>query len=559
MRRTLALGALISMCALGAGAAPAVASRGQTAMVEDQALLTDAPASVHAMRLLGVSQTRLVLPWNRIAPSPKSSRVPRHFTATDPAAYPKGVWIAWDDAVIAAAKGGITVDMDVMGGEPRWAAGPGLPTGQPHPSWAPNASQYGAFVRAAAVRYSGKFDPVTNKLDPGNPDDLPAVHMWSIWNEPDYGPSLSPQGLPGNLGVEHSPSLYRSLLDQGWNALQHTGHGRDTILFGELAPRGYPARGVSPHYSWGVFSGMKPLTFLRALYCVDANYRPLRGRAASLRGCPSTSAGSRAFARQHPALFKAGGVSDHPYSRWYPPNTEQVPDPDYSVLAQIGQLEHSLDRLQRVYGSHRRYPIYNTEYGYITSPPQRSDRRRKIYYVSTATAAAFLNQAEYISWRDPRIASFNQFLLRDPLPANKQTNNGGFASGLITYAGKQKVTYSAWRLPLFLPRTSFRKGSRLEVWGCARPAFFGLTETYGPEQVQIQWARPRSSAFRTIRTVTITDPHGYFDIPVGFPGTGAVRLVYRYPVGDPGLPANYPVYSRHVAIAQVVPGAKSRH
>ena len=368
MRHSLALSALIWMCALGAGAAPAVASRGQTAMFEDPGLLTDAPASVHAMRLLGVSQTRLFLTWKSVAPSPTSSRMPRHFAATNPAAYPKGAWIAWDDAVIAAAKGGIQVNLDVSGGEPRWAAGPGLPSGQPHTGWAPNAAEYGAFVHAVGVRYSGNFDPVTNKLDPGNPDDLPAVRMWSIWNEPDYGPSLSPQGLPGNLTVEHSPYLYRNLVDQAWNALQHTGHGRDTILFGELAPRGFPANGVSPHLSWGVFSGMKPLTFLRALYCVDGDYVPLQGRAARLRGCPSTRAASRAFPRQHPALFKASGVSNHPYSRWYRPDTEQVPDPDYSVLAQIGQLEGSLDRLQRVYGSHRRYPIYDTEYGYITRP-----------------------------------------------------------------------------------------------------------------------------------------------------------------------------------------------
>ena len=156
---------------------------------------------------------------------------------------------------------------------------------------------------------------------PGDAGDLPRVSFWSIWNEPDYGPSLAPQGVPGDLTVENSPRMYRRLLDAAWAALQASGHtpATDTILFGELAPRGAKR--------WGVFSGMKPLVFLRALYCVDSRYRPLRGTAARVRGCPTTAAGSRRFPAQHPALFAATGFSDHPYMRWYAPNLELDPDP----------------------------------------------------------------------------------------------------------------------------------------------------------------------------------------------------------------------------------------
>src|SRR5947209_8881013 len=196
------------------------------------------------------------------------------------------------------------------------------------------------FFKPVALRYTGNFNPVTGKQDPGNANDLPRIGIWSIWNEPDYGPSLAPQGLPGHLSVEYSPQMYRNMVDQAWTALQHTGHGHDTILFGELAPRG--------RRSWGVFSGMKPLIFLRAMYCVDANYRPLRGTAARLRGCPTTATGMRQFRAAHPALFGATGFSDHPYMRWYPPNDEWSPDPyyhtstgDYSSLGDIGQLERS--------------------------------------------------------------------------------------------------------------------------------------------------------------------------------------------------------------------------
>ena len=128
---------------------------------------------------------------------------------------------------------------------------------------------------------------------PGDAGDLPRVSFWSIWNEPDYGPSLAPQGVPGDLTVENSPRMYRRLLDAAWAALQATGHtpATDTILFGELAPRG--------EKRWGVFSGMKPLVFLRALYCVDSRYRPLRGTRGAGQGMPDH--GGRLAALPRPA------------------------------------------------------------------------------------------------------------------------------------------------------------------------------------------------------------------------------------------------------------------
>ena len=142
---------------------------------------------------------------------------------------------------------------------------PGAPRdGQIHLNWNPSPKEYEAFARAVATRYSGNYDPVTRKLDPGNPSDLPKVSFWSVWNEPDYGPGIAPQGVPGHLKVENSPRMYRGLLDAAWSGLNATGHhtSTDTIAWGELAPRG--------ESFWGVFCGMKPLAFLRALYCVDS-------------------------------------------------------------------------------------------------------------------------------------------------------------------------------------------------------------------------------------------------------------------------------------------------
>src|SRR5581483_11507137 len=222
--------------------------------------------------LLGVQVVRVSMWWNHVAPN----RLPRKFKATDPGA--RGYTWGYYDAIIqAAAQAGVGVDLDVMGGAPSWANGPGA---QGHTHWEPNASDYGQFVQAVATRYSGTYKPA------GSTTPLPRVSFWSVWNEPDYGPSLAPQGLPGHLTIDYAPLQYRRLVDAAWSALMASHHTpkTDTIVFGEVAPRGMPY--------WGVFSGMTPMVFLRSLYCVDTRYRPLRGSAARVRGCPTTAAGT---------------------------------------------------------------------------------------------------------------------------------------------------------------------------------------------------------------------------------------------------------------------------
>jgi hypothetical protein len=535
-------------------APPALASHTQQAMLEDDlAMGTDPAGTLASLRLLGVQRVRVPVRWSSIAPRPNATSPPRRFNAADPASYPAGNWSIWDTIVRDAQQAGIGLDFNITGGAPRWALGPGRPAGNSNPNWDPSPSMFGAFVRALGIRYSGSYDPRLRRIAPHHQRDLPRVAFWSIWNEPDYGPSLAPQGLPGNLRVENSPRMYRNLLGAAWSALRRTGHGRDTFLFGELAPRGM-------NY-WGVFSGMKPLVFVRALYCVDSSYRPLQGSAAVARGCPGTPGGSRRFRSQNPALFEATAVSDHPYMRWYPPNDEVQPDSNYASLGEIGNLEHALDRVQRVYGSHKRYAIWNTEFGYITTPPKHDSQYEQSTphyqpWPSQTTAAYYLNWAEYLSWRNPRIASFFQYELRDPLPSLKSDDWGGFASGLFNFNGTPKSTYGAWRLPLYLPATSARRGRRLEVWGCLRPAHYAILDTGLPQTVEIQ-LQPRPDArYLTVGSVTIWNPNTscYFDVRVRFPSGGAVRLSWAYPTFDPELGYLNPlrphtVHSRSVAIS----------
>jgi hypothetical protein len=540
---------MLALALLALPAARALAASQQVSIIQDDARIDTDPASTLARaRLLGANVFRVSVYWYSIAPVANAKKKPRNFNAADPAAYPAAAWRLWDAMAVDAHQDGIRLDFDLIGGAPRWALGPGRPTGNQNPNWEPSASEYGAWVHAMGVRYSGNYVP------PGASASLPRVDFWTIWNEPDYGPSLAPQGIPGHLKVENSPRLYRNLLDAAWGSLLATGHrpSTDTVAFGELAPRGYPF--------FGYFSGMNPLTFLRALYCVDSAYRPLQGSAARIRGCPDTRAGSRRFRAQNPALFQASGVTDHPYMRWYPPNHEFNPDPvthtsttNYTTLGVIGNLTRALDRLQRVYGSSQRFPVYNTEFGYITSPPKHDPdpavKSTKVYWVSPTTAADYINWAEYLSWRNPRLLTFDQYLLYDPERPTRANDWGQFASGLLSWNGVQKATYDAFRLPLYLPQTRARRGHALEVWGCIRPAPFGVLDTGSPQSAQIQLAPRGSGNYGMVETVTIRPGSNcYFDVHITFPSSGTVRLAYTYPPGDQLLGNGANVVSRTVSI-----------
>jgi hypothetical protein len=271
----------------------------------------------------------------------------------------------------------------------------------------------------------------------------------------------------------------------------------------------------------GLFNAMAPLRFLRALYCVDADYRQLRGTQASERGCPATPAASARFVTQNPGLFKAPGFAVHPYSfTSLPPNVRIPNEPDYAELAAMPTLEATLDRVQRVYGSNKKFPIWSTEFGYLTNPPNPQ------YTITPARAAYYLNWAEYMTWQDPRLKSFDQFLISDP------PGTTVFATGLATAAGKPKPAFDAYRMPLYLPVTSAAAKQQLLVWGDVRPAPDAARRSHRRQTVQVQFKSSSGKDFGTVNTVALTNPHGYFEVRQAFPSSGSVRLRWKYPNGQ---------------------------
>jgi|SRR5579875_2907736 len=519
--RTSLLLLLASLLTCGALAmAPAAsASSGQLAIFEDDAQMAQNPlATAQTLRSLGASTVRLFVSWAQIAPDPNATRPPAHFVASNPNAYPAGSWSTTDREVIAATQEGLSVDLVLTSPVPRWAEGPRPPRGPlGRDVWRPNAADFGAFVKAVGTRYDGHFTPA------GQSAALPPVRFWAVWNEPNYGYNLAPQGTDRGR-VLIAPMYYRSLLDHAWGALRASGHAGDTILFGETAPHGdgIPA---------GNFNLVDPLTFLRALYCLGANDRPLRGGLARAEGCPTTVAGSRRFRAQNPPLFYASGFGAHLYAQSYThlvtPNHSLGPDPNYADLADVGHLEALLDAANRAYGSHTRFAIYNTEYGFQTRPPQRN------VVLSQAEAAYFMNWAEYISYRNPRIASYAQYLLRD-------APSGQFASGLEDANGAHKPGYDAYILPLYMPTTSVSHPASLEVWGGVRPA------RYMPGHfavAQLQFHSSAGGPWVPLRAITVHDTSGYFDIHQAFSRSGAIRLAWTDPLGGATI------FSRSVAVS----------
>jgi hypothetical protein len=527
MRRRIALLAVLAL----AVPATARASEQQETTFQDDDMLVFASEQTQAntldtIKALGGDRLRVSVYWRTIAPDPKSKTKP-NFDAGDPGAYPADNWARYDRLLRLAQARGLAVNFDLTGPAPLWA------TGSPDRSdieatYNPSASEFGAFVTAVAKRYSGQYTPPpppsggggSNGGGGGLPSPpcppacpkaraaqasgaLPRVDYWSIWNEPNHPGWLTPQWTHDDSGWhEAAPRIYRGLADAAWSALQGTGHGSDTILVGETAPKGLVNRR-------GITRGIDPLRFTRDLYCVDRKLRPLRGTAASEQGCPTDANGSSHFAADHPVLFDATGWSHHPYELLLSPHT-QPGHRDWVTIANLPRLSSFLLRALRRYGKPRPggLPLYLTEFGYQTNPPDRLG-------VSWNKQAAYLNESEFRSYINPNVRTLGQFLLDD---------DGGdisltFQSGLMTIDGKPKPSYGAFKLPVYLPHTTFRAGQRLRVWGMARAAPNGTAVP-----VAIEFHSRHSKAWRTLRTVTAEPAHGYLDVRVRFPGSGVMRL-----------------------------------
>ncbi|HUE28658.1 MAG TPA: hypothetical protein VMP89_17925 [Solirubrobacteraceae bacterium] len=549
-QRTCAAVAAVAalVCAFAAIAfalpSPARASSTEVSMLlDDDQLIYSSPQhmvqTLQTLHALGVDVVKVSMVWQLVAPDSSSTQRPANFDATNPADYPPGAWARWDTLVETAQSLGMKVYFLVIGPAPTWAVAPQNRTSQgPYLGWMPNATEYEQFVQAVGTRYSGTYVDPTEAAQTASASTvagvsvpsvgataaqatqpIPRVSYWGIWNEPNERSWLDPwyKTLPHHRKELLQPSEYRTLVGAAWDGLSASGHTADTIMVGETANRGI----------WS------PEPFVRALYCVGSNLRPLHGTAASLVGCPTSGSRSQ-FVSQNPGLFQTS-YAHHPYGFEAAPNR---PDPvkGFVTLYNIPSFERMLNGIHSSYGqrSPGGVPLYLTEWGFKTNPPNPTVR------TTPAQQAAYINEGEYMTWQEPYVHGLTQFLLVDS-PPKPGTRKGSalywstFQTGLEYINGTQKPSFAAFQVPIWLPNP--RHGRHVTVWGELRPADHTTTQ-YG----EIEFQRKGSRTWRELTEVQTNSTEGFVVAHVSIPSAGQVRLDYL----DPGGPVPR---SRSVAVS----------
>jgi hypothetical protein len=295
--------------------------------------------------------------------------------ATDPA-DPAYDWSRYDAIVLAARSYGIAVVFSIFG-TPPWANGGQRPTRAPR-----DAADLEEFAYAAAERYSGDYVR-------GDGTVLPAVKLWTAWNEPNLPIGLVPQWkkVGGKWRIQ-SALDYARICNAIVDGIHETLTAGEQVACGDTAPRGNNApASIRPTTS--------PLAFIRAMKNAGA-------------------AGFDAFAH-------------HPY----PSNPDETPAtvPTSPTAVTFGNLGTLVATVTQLWG---RKPIWIDEYGYQTNPPDW------MLGVSLVKQARYLTESVAMARANPRVTMLLWFLLRD------EPRLGGWQSGLETAAGKPKPAFAAF-------------------------------------------------------------------------------------------------------------------
>ena len=181
----------------------------------------------------------------------------------------------------------------------------GLPDGGPARSRVGHAARRAARPPRRLQAGPGRVRALHDRHGPPlqRPRGAPAVRMWSVWNEPNHPQFLQPlsERLGGKVDTQLAAHLPSPLRGGAGRARARPGTaGTDTVLFGEILPVGQRAPRRHQH--------LRPLLFLREFFCLDADYKPLRGRAASVRGCNPFPSDQDERLRL-PPVHQAGGAA----------------------------------------------------------------------------------------------------------------------------------------------------------------------------------------------------------------------------------------------------------
>ncbi|MEJ7823788.1 MAG: cellulase family glycosylhydrolase [Solirubrobacteraceae bacterium] len=391
-----------------------------TILQDDAELLHRSPRRIAAtlddLRELGVTWVRVTAGWSVIAPEPRSKTRPS-FDARDPTAYPARAWNKLDRLQAMARARGLRLAIDIAFWAPRWAVR--------RPARLPDrerdtidAADYADFAEAVARRY-------------------PRSVAFTVWNEPNHNAFLLAQWQRSGDGWRPaSPHSYRAMVEAAVPRIKAA--APDALaLIGATSS-------VGSEQGSGPSERMAPLTFLRALACVDEALAPL-----DVPECETFAA------------LPGDGWSHHPYSLALAP-WQSDPRPDDVRMGDLRRLTSLLARLHAKGRTQRELALYLTESGYQTSPPDPT------WNVGLADQARWLAEAERIARHEPTLRSVAQFLHRDlperPGPDPK-TRWRDYQSGLRFIDGRPKPAHVAFGLPLVARRAP---AGGVAFWGLVR-------------------------------------------------------------------------------------------
>jgi hypothetical protein len=366
-------------------------------------------------------------------------------------------WARYDEALADIRARGFKVMFALAPPAPGWATPTrGDRTGVTRPS----AREFGRFAQAAARHF-------------------PAVDVWTLWNEPNHPGHLYPQSTRSGRPV--APHHYRAMVRAAVRGLTRGGVGRDPILFGELLPIGRSSRGPKRN--------LKPLAFLRSFFS---------GRA----------------------LTGLDGFAYHPYTRPQGPLLRE-PSPDDATIRSYDRIFRALDSARargRIKG--KRLPIWNTEFGFQTNPPDPG------FGAKIAQVPRFWSLSElWFSYSDRRVKSISQYTMNDT-PGDPSL----WQSGLRFADGTPKADiYANFKLPILVRQLG---PHAVEVRGAARPS--------GPgSSVQVHVRRPKRGFRRLGPPVAVRNVRGYFT--QRFLVTNAANKTFRFTTGGESSLAVKPV------------------
>ncbi len=411
-RGTAALACLLAaLCAcslLGAAGAQAAASRPLLTGISN--VYSNEAAAFEHVRATGSTTVLSALRWNAIAPAQQ----PASWNPEDPA-DPHYDWRFFDEWVTRAVQAGLTPIFDVRGA-PAWAERCKATSGDAVCN--PDPAVLAAFTRAAVRRYSGRFDS-------GRFGVLPHVVYWQGLNEPNLSLFFEPQ-YEGDAVV--SPDLYRTLLNTFYAAVKSVEPSNIVIAAG-LGPN------AVPKYTIG------PMTFARRLLCMTgSNEKPRPTKT----GCE-------------------GGVNFdifdiHPYTTGGPTHQGRGNDVQMGDLWKLQTLLAAADKAGRINSVFKRTPLWITEMGWDSNPPDPGGLPMKI-------EKQWIAETLYESWRWG-VSNFMWYSLDDFPPEPKLPFSETLQTGLYFYAPKAAEEQPKEVMPAFrFPFLAIRQGKGLKIWG----------------------------------------------------------------------------------------------